>query len=313
MGDLAKYIAEVVEFVVAGVLVFFSLLLLGYVVVRPDLADLPADLPFLASLGGLLPVVGVALIYALGIIAEGMSRILFEHGLGELTAAKLATKATPAQKKALQEKVAAAESAASPKDRAKAGHKVEVAHYEGVREEWRMYVLAHSASLNAQVDGQLKRLRIERAAALSGGIGSIALLIDVALVGLREEMPVRAVLLVGLVLAAAVSARLWLVQKQLPDTAEASDPKLRKRQALQHDAAQGAALSASVLALAVLVSMVVEAGVETMGLRAALLVVTLVVTACAVALSLVRLKRYLGSIVRCYEALKATPPVGAAP
>lgn len=89
MGDLAKYIAEVVEFVVAGVLVFFSLLLLGYVVVRPDLAELPDELPFLSSLGGLLPVVGIALIYALGIIAEGMSRIMFEHGLGELTAEKL--------------------------------------------------------------------------------------------------------------------------------------------------------------------------------------------------------------------------------
>ena len=44
-----------------------------------------------------------------------------------------------------------------------------------------------------------------------------------------------------------------------------------------------------------------------MGVRAALLVVILVVTACAVALSLVRLKRYLSSIVRCYRALVDQP------
>ena len=304
MGDLAKYIAEVVEFVVAGVLVFFSLLLLGYVVVRPDLAALPDELPFLSSLGGLLPVVGVALIYALGIIAEGMSRIMFEHGLGELTHEKLkhhrsARRAEP-----------------------DAAHKAEVAHYEGVREEWRMYVLAHSASLNAQVDGQLKRLRIERAAALSGGISSLALLIDVAVTAAQHDMRLHGVLLVVLVLASCVAARLWLVGEQVPSAAMSAQPEVREhsrrtvdewwRHEVRLKPARAVALAGVVLSVALLCGIVVGAGSEVMGLRAALLVAALVVTCCAVALSLVRLKRYLGSIVRCYEALREKPPVANA-
>lgn len=174
-----------------------------------------------------------------------------------------------------------------------------------------MYVLAHSASLNAQVEGQLKRLRIERATALSGGISALALLVDVALTAADEGMPLRGVLLVVLVLSTAVAARLWLVQTQVPDADDAD--KQHKRQELLRDAARGVALAGSVLSVVLLVSLVVQAGTEIMGLRAALLFATIVVTACAVALSLVRLKRYLGSIVRCYEALREAPPLANVP
>ncbi|MBL0746361.1 hypothetical protein [Nocardioides baculatus] len=300
MGDLAKYIAEVIEFVVAGVLVLFSLLLLGYVVVRPDLAELPDELPFLSSLGALLPVVGVAFIYALGILAEGMSRIMFEHGLGELTFAKLRAREF---------------GVAVPGAAVKAAHDSEVAHYENQREEFRMYVLAHSPALSAQVEGQLKRLRIERAAALSGGISSLALLIDVAVISGKHDLAVHGVLLVVLVLASCVAARLWLVGEQVPGASELAPEPAARARALQlwltevrRNPARAVALTGAVLSAVLLVSIVAAAGSEAVALRAALLVGALVLTACSVALSLVRLKRYLGSIVRCYDALQKSSP-----
>lgn len=350
MGDLAKYIAEVIEFVVAGVLVLFSLLLMGYVVVHPDLAALPTDLPFLTSLGGLLPVVGVALIYALGILAEGISRIMFEHGLGELTADKIKEQTSKKDREKLERKLSKADVDGLTRGEAESHRRdLEVDHYVGLREEWRMYVLAHSASLNAQVDGQLKRLRIERAAALSGGISSLALLLDVARTATHEGRPVRALVLVGLVLAAAVAARVWLVRQQVPvapvaeddgASASASTGQHREearatagtaaghqpghgigrartlsetgrwervsrwfRDEVRNARARALAVVGAVLALGLLVDLAVEIGTEDMSLRAALLVAIATVTSCAVALSIVRLERYVNSIIRCYLAL----------
>lgn len=314
MGDLAKYIAEVVEFVVAGVLVFFSLLLLGYVVVRPDLDELPAEVPFLTSLGALLPVVAVALIYALGILAEGMSRIIFEHGLEELTAKELDGRGSEDQKKTLQVRLAGIRVSAEkdPIRYADAEHAVKVEHYVALREEWRMRVMAGSAPLHAQVEGQLKRLRIERAAALSGGISSLALLVDIAVLAWQDGMEFRGVLLAALVIVTAAAARLWLVRKQVPDVvtlpAEVKQPRRVPRRVVQ-----AAALSGSLFSLVLLVHLVVEVDTDEMSLRAALLLATLTVSACAVALSLVRLKRYLGSIVRCHDALPGALPTNGEP
>jgi hypothetical protein len=237
MGDLAKYIAEVIEFVVAGVLVLFSLLLLGYVLARPDLADLPDELPLLTSMGALLPVVGIALVYALGILAEGMSRVVFEHGLAELTVQRLDGRGSEAMEKNFQSKRAELvdREIADRKLAAAALHTEQVAYYENLREDYRMSVLARSPSLTTQVEGQLKRLRIERATALSGSICTLALVID----------------------------------------------------------------------------FVLRAGDEGLWLRTVLLATCVLITACAIWLSTVRLRRYLGSIIRCYDALP--PAEGAAP
>jgi hypothetical protein len=55
------------------------------------------------------------------------------------------------------------------------------------------------------IDGQLKRLRIERATALSGWIASVALLVEVVRRGADDAMPARlaALALVALVTSCA--------------------------------------------------------------------------------------------------------------
>lgn len=91
MEDLAKFFADIIEFVVGGVFLAASVLLLAYAVAPDaigDAADHLGDPP--AGLNGLYTIAGLAVVYALGIVAEGASRQLLEWKLRLLTVSKFA-------------------------------------------------------------------------------------------------------------------------------------------------------------------------------------------------------------------------------
>ena len=187
MGDLAKYIAEVIEFVVAGILVLFSLLLLTYVVVDPDLAGRGPDV----ALGALGPVLGLAVVYALGIMAEGVSRVAFEWHLDKET--RVAIDRDPETGKLDRKPVATAD-------------------YRGLREAWRMRVMGRSVPLAVQIESQLKRLRIERASALAGVIAVVALGINLVTASLPGGVASRSWGFVFALVVAATAVALSFVR-----------------------------------------------------------------------------------------------------
>jgi hypothetical protein len=139
--DLAKFFADIIEFIVGGVLFLASLLLFVDAISPASLASLTGDLDEAPSgLSGAYPVAGLALVYALGIVAEGVSRLLFEWRLGQLSVTLF-----PGHPRPVEE-----------------------------RERQRLSVVDRSDKLADSVNAQLKRLRIERTLALSSAIATLA-------------------------------------------------------------------------------------------------------------------------------------------
>jgi HAD superfamily hydrolase (TIGR01509 family) len=137
--DLAEFFADVIEFIVGGVLFLASLLLFvsawsphSWSTLTEHLDDAPAGLSGGYTIGAL------AVVYAMGILAEGVSRSAGEWWLTHRTSKFFDL----------------------PTNRAK-----------NKREELRHAVKHQSERLDEAINTQLKRLRIERTLALSGFLG----------------------------------------------------------------------------------------------------------------------------------------------
>jgi hypothetical protein len=142
--DLAKFFADIIEFIVGGVLFLASLALFVSAVssaslhtVTKDLGDAPQ------GLSGAYTVAALAVVYAVGIFAEGVSRLLFEWRLAQLSVKLFPGEAHPVEE----------------------------------RERQRLSVVDRSDKLADAINAQLKRLRIERTLALSSAIATVAFVI----------------------------------------------------------------------------------------------------------------------------------------
>jgi hypothetical protein len=102
--------------------------------VTDDLGEAPQ------GLSGGYTIAALAVVYALGIVAEGVSRLLFEWRL-----AQLSVKLFPGEQRPVEE-----------------------------RERQRLSVVDRSDKLADAINAQLKRLRIERTLALSSAIATVA-------------------------------------------------------------------------------------------------------------------------------------------
>jgi len=143
--DLAKFFADIIEFIVGGVLFVASLLLVLHAVSTRTLEALSDGLASTPSgLDAGYTVAALAMVYAMGIVAEGVSRAIFEPRLTKRTG-----KAFPGADDAV-----------------------------GERERLRLSVKHQSEKLDGAVNAQLKRLRIERTLALSSAIATVAFLIE---------------------------------------------------------------------------------------------------------------------------------------
>ena len=144
MEDLAKFFADIIEFIVGGVLFLASVLLFVNALSSTSLSSVTDDLGRAPQgLSGGYTVAALAVVYALGIVAEGVSRLLFEWRLGQLS-----DKLFPGVSHAVEE-----------------------------RERQRLSVMDRSDKLADAINAQLKRLRIERTLALSSAIATAAFVI----------------------------------------------------------------------------------------------------------------------------------------
>lgn len=185
MEDLAKFFADIIEFVVGGVFFLASLLLLANAIAPDAMESLYDDLKHAPDgFNGVYALAAVAVVYAMGIVAEGVSRVIFERRLDTLTRdkfhqhdqlpVKAASKAGqpdlradpwfPEQRAWLRE----LRKRFARSDRELIDRCVEL------RERWRIESVDHG--LTVPIDYQLKRLRIERTLALSSAIAAVGLL-----------------------------------------------------------------------------------------------------------------------------------------
>jgi len=142
--DLAKFFADIIEFIVGGVLFLASLLLFVNAVSSASLSSVTDDLGKAPEgLSGGYTIAALAVVYALGIVAEGVSRLLFEWRLGQLSVTHFPGEAHPVE----------------------------------ARERQRLSVIDRSDKLADAINAQLKRLRIERTLALSSAIATVAFVI----------------------------------------------------------------------------------------------------------------------------------------
>jgi hypothetical protein len=150
VDKLVGYFADIVEFLVGGMLVGVASLLLLHAV-APDalpydsLSDLPAEMSTPISL------VALGLVYALGVFAEGVSRLATEWRLRVLTADRYPE---------------------APAAWPEPNHGFTPAERE--REIRRSRLRHANPSGSSEVDGQLKRLRIERTLLLALCIAAAA-------------------------------------------------------------------------------------------------------------------------------------------
>ena len=141
MEDLAKFFADIIEFIVGGVLFLASLLLFVNAVSSASLSTVSDDLGEAPEgLSGGYTIAALAVVYALGIVAEGVSRLLFEWRLAQLSVKLFPGEAHPVEE----------------------------------RERQRLSVVDRSDKLADAINAQLKRLRIERTLALSSAIATVA-------------------------------------------------------------------------------------------------------------------------------------------
>jgi hypothetical protein len=139
--DLAKFFADVIEFIVGGVLFLASLVLLVNAISSDALEELSDSLRQAPEgFSGGYTIAALALIYATGILAEGVSRLCFEWRLKQKTADHFRGPDGPVAE----------------------------------RERQRLSVMDRSDKLAEAINVQLKRLRIERTMALSALITTIA-------------------------------------------------------------------------------------------------------------------------------------------
>jgi len=185
--DLAKFFADIIEFIVGGVFFVASLLLLLHAGSPSSLESLNAGLESVPdNLGAMVPIAALAVVYAMGIIAEGTSRLICEWRLTQLTRQSLGRFKDP------------------ERDLVKR------------REKWRTRAGAHSPSLEAKINAQLKRLRIERALLLSSAIACLAFIID------RQALPAVITLVLAVTTGVLVEVRFRRFLDSIVDAYEAT-------------------------------------------------------------------------------------------
>lgn len=189
MEDFIKYLADILEFLVGGVLVAAAIVVScalffpeSFAAASDVLFTVPDSFSLIVSLGGL------GLIYGIGVIAEGISRALMEWRLSNVTHACF---------------VAAG---AVPDRLAEADAKQWTVK---TREDWRAVVEADESGYRA-VTTQLSRLRIERIFLLASYIMLISLTLKAVLVS--------PVLLNGYGIAALLMAAFSIVLFNLVNT-----------------------------------------------------------------------------------------------
>jgi hypothetical protein len=197
MEDLAKFIADVIEFVVGGVFLVASLVLLVHAV-SPDTTETVRD-QFGDPAGGLstlYTVGGLAVVYAMGIVAEGVSRMICEWRLRQLTVHRFAVPST-SDPAVLREDLTvvglcrtngALERHLADQPRMRPWHVSRLwrrfrlrkrlgKRAEKLREMWRTAAGTAKQQYADNINTQLKRLRIERTLLLSNLIALAAVLI----------------------------------------------------------------------------------------------------------------------------------------
>ena len=151
VDDLTSFVAEIVEFVVSGVLFAGSLALLLLALPGvPTVDHVPSWFDPGSTLAGLAL---VALAYAVGVVAEGLGRAAFERLLDRVTHEQFTT---------IDPDDFPDKDFPTPGDE---------------RERQRSAVKIAHPMLHGEVESQLKRLRIERVMALSLGIAALGLLV----------------------------------------------------------------------------------------------------------------------------------------
>jgi hypothetical protein len=207
MEALSDFISSVVEFLVGGILFTLALgyLLLGITGVPHIDADAKR---VLGQSSAVLPIaiIFIFLVYALGVVAESAARAIFEVVLDRLTVRKpefLETRTTSAVSASASSSASSDSSERSSSRPTKFRTRLtKLLHGDGKfrtrltefllgddytvedrnaarseRESQRARIMTFHPSLHAEVQGQLKRLRLERVFALSMGIFTVALAI----------------------------------------------------------------------------------------------------------------------------------------
>jgi hypothetical protein len=173
--SLSSFVAGAVEYIVGGLMLLGSLVFLAsafswnLAVTPGELADLQASSASLA-----VSLLLVALAYAMGVVGESLSRALMEWDLVRVTLANKNFAPKPAE----AEPAATGTALTSPPeaDTLKATQsktaivtipKSERKKFELERDRQRMVVMTKHVQLYADVESQLKRLRLERVAFVS--------------------------------------------------------------------------------------------------------------------------------------------------
>jgi hypothetical protein len=186
---MSDFVASAVEFIVGGIL--FTLAA-GFLVITlaspggwPSLSD--AQMDFVSANSTILGIIFIAAAYATGVVGEGLARAVMEPLLDRHTVRNEAF-----LPKGLEtEKTKEAEKADSDESKSRAtafrrwrtrkllGQDYAIEHRNAARfqrEAQRAVVMRHE-QLHAEVQGQLKRLRLERVFAFSLGLTAVALLL----------------------------------------------------------------------------------------------------------------------------------------
>lgn len=143
MDDVAKHLVDILEYLVGGVLFLGSLAFSAHLLYPDQFAAFARDLKQVPdAFTTMIGLAGLALTYAFGVVAEGISRNVAEPRLSYLTANAFADDPDVHPE--------------GPGWRAR----WEACRQE--RERQRSYVDNHDPALAARINDQLKRLRVER-------------------------------------------------------------------------------------------------------------------------------------------------------
>lgn len=177
MEDLSDFIASAVEFLVGGVL--FTIALAFLIFGSTGLPEWhPDQISFLTDNSTVVAAVFVAVVYATGVVAESLSRGLFEFMLDRATVRTEAFATHPAAGAARATRV---RSAGGWRERVTArvlggGYSLQdLKAARAERERQRAQVMTWHVTLHGEVQGQLKRLRLERVFTVSVAITTLAL------------------------------------------------------------------------------------------------------------------------------------------
>lgn len=168
-------IAEVFEFVIGGMLLLAAIvfLILG---LTPGETVTDDVLRYLQDSDQTLVIasIGIGLSYATGILGEGGSHAIFEWKLNRVTWSHAPFRQAATERIARRNRVAVAQGR-DPEPELPSGYTAGRLHLlKEERERQRTYVMSRHPLIHREVESQLKRLRVERMAAVSGVIFVLA-------------------------------------------------------------------------------------------------------------------------------------------